>query len=391
MRSTFKLDVPIDVVADAGDDDRLLKSLQHPAVKASFHWVKDDADLRQIIEAGNFGAWRLYLHPEQRKYVDTDYKGAFRLSGGAGTGKTVVAVHRARRLAASNPGARVLLTTYTRNLAEDLSASLLRLDDQLAPQQHLGESGVIVRGIDAVAWAVVQRAGDSIEPAVAEVLGEGRKSVLGGSRPGLWKEAIEEVRADLPAELRTEAFLETEYALVILPNRISSETEYVRVRRAGRGVALDRPKRKALWKVVDRYRSKARIDGTTDFDEKAAIAAAWLEHNGPLFDHVIVDEAQDLTPSRLRLLRRLAAEGPNDLFICEDSHQRIYGQKVTLSHVGINIRGRSRRLTLNYRTTAENLRWAMGILSGGTFTDMEGDQEEHGYRSARTGPVPELI
>lgn len=391
VRSTFKLDVPIDLAPEGRDDDRLLQSLQHPAAKTLFHWVKDDADLRQIIEAGDFGAWRLFLHPEQRKYVDADYNGAFRLSGGAGTGKTVVAVHRAHRLARSDPGARVLLTTYTRNLADDLSASLLRLDDQLTPQQHLGESGIVVKGIDAVAWAVVQRAIDSIEAPVAEVLGQGRKAVLGGSRPGLWKEAIEEAGSDLPPELRTEAFLESEYALVILPNRITSELEYVRVRRAGRGVALDRTKRKALWKIVDRYRSKARVDGTTDFDEKAAIAATWLEQNGPFFDHVLVDEAQDLTPSRLRLLRALVAEGPNDLFICEDSHQRIYGQKVTLSHVGINIRGRSRRLTLNYRTTAENLRWAMGILAGGAFTDMEGDDEAHGYRSARTGPVPQLI
>jgi len=390
VRATFKLDIPVDL-GQGAEEEQLLKSLEHPAAQATFHWVKDDADLRQIIEAGDFGAWRLFLHPEQRKYVDADYKGAFRLSGGAGTGKTVVAVHRAHRLAANNPQARVLLTTYTRNLADDLAASLLRLDDQLKLQSHLREPGIVVKGIDAVAWAVVQRAEVSIEPAVAEVLGEGRTSVLGSSRPGLWDEALAEAGSGLPPELATETFLETEYALVILPNSITSETEYVRVRRAGRGVALDRAKRKAVWGVVERYRSKARADGTTDFDEKAAIACAWLEQNGPIFDHVLVDEAQDLTPSRLRLLRALVADGRNDLFICEDSHQRIYGQKVTLSHVGINIRGRSRRLTLNYRTTAQNLRWAMGILSAGAFTDMEGEDEAHGYRSARSGPVPHLI
>lgn len=132
---------------------------------------------------------------------------------------------------------------------------------------------------------------------------------------------------------------------------------YLRVRRAGRGVALDRGKRAAVWKVIESYRAKARALESTDFFEKAEIAAAWLDGSGDRpFDHVIVDEAQDLAPSRLKLLRSLVAEGPNDLFICEDSHQRIYGQKVVLSHVGINVRGgRSRRLTLNYRTTAQNL------------------------------------
>lgn len=93
----------------------------------------------------------------------------------------------------------------------------------------------------------------------------------------------------------------------------------------------------------------------------------------------------------LRLLRALAAGGPNDLFICEDSHQRIYGQKVVLSHAGINVRGRARRLTLNYRTTQQNLGWAIGILAGAEWSDLEGEGEEHAYHSARSGPRPMLV
>ncbi|MBB2890650.1 superfamily I DNA/RNA helicase [Flexivirga oryzae] len=131
---------------------------------------------------------------------------------------------------------------------------------------------------------------------------------------------------------------------------------------------------------------------STDWAEKAAIAAAWLELNKrTFFDHVVVDEAQDLNPSQLRFLRAVVAPGDNDLFICEDSHQRIYGQKVVLSHVGIKVTGRARSLRLNYRTTAENLDWAMHILAGGDFTDLTGEAEDHTYHSARSGPQPKVV
>lgn len=392
VRSMFRLDSTVDLSADS-EDEQLLQSLKHPAATSSFHWIEDDDELRQIVEAGDLGAWRLFLHPEQQRYVDDDYPGTTRLAGGAGTGKTVVAVHRACRMAAGDPEARILLTTFTRNLADDLAASLRRLDDSVQIQSRLEEPGLYVKGVDAVAWAVVQRAGASIESATASVLGVGSTSVLRGTAPGTWREAIKDAGQDVPQELRTESFFEAEYSMVVLPARITTAKQYARVRRTGRGVALDRSKRMAVWSVIEAYRSKARADGTTDFDEKAAIAAAWLEESGvALFDHVLVDEAQDLTPSRLQLLRSLVEEGPNDLFICEDSHQRIYGQKVTLSHVGINVRGRrSRRLTLNYRTTAQNLGWAMNILAGGDYTDLEGGVEARGYHSARTGPVPKLL
>lgn len=108
-------------------------------------------------------------------------------------------------------------------------------------------------------------------------------------------------------------------------------------------------------------------------------------------DHLLIDEAQDLTPSQWQLLRELVPVGKDDLFMAEDTHQRIYGQHVVLSRYGIKITGRSRRLTLNYRTTQQNLQWALGVLEGGSFEDSEGTVESaHGYRSARRGPAPEL-
>lgn len=394
VRNEFHLRDAVDT--SGTEDDRLVRALQTDAAKAAFHWIEDNDELRTMVETGDFGAWRVFLHPQQRNHVERDGKGSFRLSGGAGTGKTVVAVHRTRRLALADTTAKILLTTYTRNLADDLEAQLRRLDSAAPIAGHLDEPGVLVRGIDALARAVIQKAGQDVGSAAATVLGSAPASILKGTRPGLWEEAIRDAGQGLPRELATENFLSAEYAMVVLPARITTLTGYLRVRRARRRVALDRGRRTAVWSVIEAYRAAARIADSTDFEEKAAIATEWLRERRSagepaLFDHVVVDEAQDLTPSRLSLLRTLVGEGPNDLFICEDSHQRIFGQKVTLSQCGIKIVGRSHRLTLNYRTTEQTLRWALGILSGGSYTDLEGEDEVHTYRSARSGPEPGLV
>lgn len=381
------------VNVDVDDDAKVLTALrEHPAAKASFHWIDDNEELRRIVEAGDLVAWRLFLHPEQQRYVDGTYNGPFRLAGGAGTGKTVVALHRTRRLAKTEPDSRVLLTTFTRNLADDLAAGLRQLDDTVTVQSQIGKPGVLVKGVDQVVWAVLQAAGSDITEASAAVLGDGRAPLAGITKDTLWKEAIDDSGADLPASLSTTAFFQAEYGLVVLPNRITTPTGYVRVRRQGRGVALDRAKRLEVWKVIDRYRALARAADSTDYQERAEIAAAWLAITKRTFlDHVVVDEAQDLNLSQLRFLRAVVSPGPDDMFICEDSHQRIYGQKIVLSKVDIQVRGRSRRLKLNYRTTAQNLDWAMHILAGGQFTDLDGVDEEHSYYSARSGPKPKLL
>lgn len=206
-----------------------------------------------------------------------------------------------------------------------------------------------------------------------------------------WREALASAGGALPEALRSEAFLATEYATVILPNRITTREDYLRARRPGRGVALDRGKRSAVWDVVAACRAQARVSGGVDFAEAAAIAAAHLtrhaETDGHLFDHVLVDEGQDLSPTHWQLLRSLVGEHADDLFIAEDSHQRIYGRRVVLSQFGIKIVGRSRRLTLNYRTTAQTLDYAMRILKGADYVDLEEAAETSGdYLSARTAP-----
>lgn len=394
IRDDLGLNEKVEPVPGETEDDHIVRALQHPASKMQFTFVEDDEELRRIIEGGDFGAWRVFLHPEQARYATRNYNGPFRLTGGAGTGKTVVLLHRARNLAAASPAASVVLTTFTKALAENLKRDLERLDPEVQLAEGLGEPGVLVRGLDQLSNAVRGKAGASYADATAVIFGapiEPARSLVGAADG--WREAIDAVSPDLPTSLLMPSFFEGEYLHVILPARVATEQEYFAVRRPGRGVALDRKKRAAVWAVVDRYRKSARISGSLSFPEVAAISAVWLEQHGAdtgvLADHVLIDEAQDLTPLHWQFLRALAGEGKDDLFIAEDTHQRIYGQHVVLSRSGIKITGRSRRLTLNYRTTEENLRYALGVLAGAQYVDSESEQEGvQGYRSARRGPQP---
>lgn len=377
-------------VESADGDADLLTSLRKPAAQAQFAFIDDQEELRRVIEEEDFGAWRIFLHPDQRRYVSRSTTGPFRLSGGAGTGKTVVLVHRARALARRDPHARVVLTTFTTNLADSLRDSLALLDPRVSQPTKIGEPGVHVAGIDSLAASIIRAAGADIGPALQAVLGDTRSTPTGRAPATRWREILDSSNTSLPPEIANETFLSAEYTLVVLPNRVKNEEEYRRVRRPGRGVALDRAKRDGVWELIAAYRALNRMDGTLDFAEAAAVAAQHLVATGPLADHVLVDEGQDLAPPHWQLLRALVAESADDLFIAEDSHQRIYGARIVLGRYGIRIVGRSQRLTLNYRTTAQNLRYAMRVLEGGAYVDLEEQPEVTGYRSARSGPEPSV-
>lgn len=387
-------EAPVDTTVD--EDDRIMEALDRPASKIQFTYIDGNEELRRVIEGGDFAAWRVFLHPEQRTYAEKDYQGPFRLSGGAGTGKTVVAIHRARNLLRRSPDARIVLTTFNKTLAKNLESDLRALDPGIEIADRPGRRGIYVEGIDKLASDIVKPA-DDIGPAVEAVLGTRTEVSTARTKPDrVWREVVDSVGGRLDPRLSTPWFLETEYTSVILANKITTLEQYARIARPGRGVRLTRPQRIAVWKLVEAYRRRSRMDDTFSFPEVLAVAAEHLSlraNSGAdhLADHVIVDEAQDLHATHWRMLRSLVAEGGNDLFIAEDSHQRIYGQPVVLGRLGIKIVGRSRRLTLNYRTTAQNLHLAMSILDGADYHDLEeGTESTADYRSARNGPTPEL-
>lgn len=386
---------------EISEEERIIKALQHPASRMQFKFIGDSSkELKQVIEESDFEAWRTFLHPEQRVYAERLHSGSFRLSGGAGTGKTVVLVHRARMLSNSNPKSRVVLTTYTTTLAQSLDSNLTKLDSDVPRADRLGLPGVFVGGIDSLVSKVVQSASD-------EEQRDAMKAVFGSESqiPGkvlddktsryLWDTSIIESGQSLEPEIANPTFLQQEYETVVLPNFITTKDAYLKVPRVGRGTALNRSKRLSVWRVIEQYRYMNRLDMTCSFVEQAHLATAILRYRASLgidriADHVLIDESQDLHAGHWLFLREMVSIGPDDLFIAEDSHQRIYGQKVPLSRFGISIVGRSRRLTLNYRTTQQNLAYALGLLEGAPIADMEDKVvSRHSYTSARSGPPPE--
>lgn len=381
------------------EEKKILEGAQRGAAKMQFAFVGENPEeLRDVLASNDFEAWRTFLHPEQRQYVSKSWNGPFRLAGGAGTGKTVVALHRAKALNQRDRNSRIVLTTFTRTLASALATNLKKLDANLALAPELGRPGILTAGIDSLAHQVVFAASDS-ERAVAasQVLGTAHGSMRNrpsGHPQAGWKDAIASVEHGLEPNLANPTFLEQEYVAVVLANQIATKDDYLRVPRVGRGTALNRAKRVAVWKLVEAYRRANQIEDTVTYPEIAALAVAILRNRAASgsprpADHVIVDEAQDFHAVHWLLLRELAQPGVDDLFIAEDSHQRIYGQKVPLSRFGIAVVGRSRRLTLNYRTTAQNLDYAVGLLSGASYEDIEGGEERSSdYRSVRTGPAP---
>ena len=386
------LQVEPTIAAVRVDDAALIEAMKHPAAQMTFSFVHDNEELRRAIEDDDFSAWKVFLHPEQRRYADRDYNGPFRLSGGAGTGKTVVLLHRARRLALADPSARIVLTTFTVNLADNLRRDLQRLDPDVTIAASLGEPGIYVSGVDALSFAVLRKNHAAVPGATAAVLGESRTIKGPATASDRWSSARSASGVGEGAsEYLSPTFLETEYESIIVPNTITTREEYFTARRPGRGVALDRAKRDQVWKVVAAYRTLLKMQQTADFSEVAAVAAKVYDGGVVVrpADHILVDEGQDLVPAKWRLLRSLADTGVNDLFIAEDSHQRIYGQRTILSRWAIKIVGRSQRLTLNYRTTAQNLGYAVAVLEAGRYEDLESDEESTaGYRSSRRGPVP---
>lgn len=365
-------DVRSDYGVGAEPVDDPTQSLTRAVTRMSFATINDEDELRRVVE-GDFEAWRTFLHPQQRELVEREvYNGPFRVTGGAGTGKTVVALHRAAHLA-GRPGAKVLLCTFNRALAASLQAQLRRLTTPEVAAR------IDVLGVDQAVHRAV-RAHDG---------GDLPRPLEGRAWERLWEDAAE--LANVPDHMRsllTPDFLTAEFRAVVLGLPEMTEENYLWSKRPGRGVRLNRSQRSVVWGVVHHFLRGLRAQGATTFDMLAARAAEVVT---PHYDHVIVDEGQDLHAAHWRFLRGLVRPGPNDLFICEDAHQRIYGDRLVLSHYGIATRGRSRRLTLNYRSSRQNLGFSLAVISGADIADSEGESESTaGYRAAFDGPSPSL-
>ncbi len=351
------------------------RALENPDSKRRFFIIEDDLELAAMLSAP-LEKWRVFLHPSQRKLVEKNLNGPCRVLGGAGTGKTVVAMHRAKWLAENvfmGKNDRILFTTYTRNLAEDIKENLKKIcsDDAL--------KRIEVLNLDR--W-------------VSDFLrskGYGFEVDYGYRTSDLWDKALS-LKSD--EDNLPESFYKEEWEAVIQPQGINSLEQYIKARRIGRGVRLSRTQRRMVWTVFEEYRILLNESGLKEREDAFRDARHLLESNGNTLSYkaIIVDEAQDMGMQAFKLIRQMIPEEQgNDLFIVGDSHQRIYRQKVVLGHCGINIRGRSKTLKINYRTTEETRKWAVGILEGINFDDLDGGlDEQRGYKSLMHGPKPEI-
>ena len=354
--------------------ENLENALESPLSLKSFVIVEGEEELRRIM-AEPLEKWRVFLHPTQRKIVNKSYSGSARVLGGAGTGKTVVAMHRAKHLAAElKDKERILFTTYTANLASDIKDNLRKI----CTLDEIRRIDVI--NLDAWVSQFLREHGYPAEIAYDE------------KADNLWEEAV--MGTDLSGEFSV-SFYEEEYNRVVVAQEAFSLGKYVKASRTGRGTRLDRKKRMQIWKVFEAYQNLMKENQVRDINTAMYECRLLIEKisSETRYKHVIVDEGQDLSANAFRLLRSIAGEEhENDIFIVGDAHQRIYKNKAALSKCGINIRGRSSVLRINYRTTEEIRKAAFALLNGISFDDLD-DSFDTGDRcqSLTHGLVPEII
>ncbi|MFF4387848.1 UvrD-helicase domain-containing protein [Streptomyces sp. NPDC001552] len=329
-------------------------------------------ELTDILEKP-FAAWRVFLHPSQRRVAyRMSYSGPVQVTGGPGTGKTVVALHRVKHLLSRSPGTRILLTTYTNALAASLRESLSLLLN--------GDEALLARVDVTTVNAYAHRIVGDLAGAAPSPLGDREELAL-------WQQAVK--KCGVPW---TEQFLSQEYRHVVLAQDIRGLTDYLAASRRGRGSALSTAQRERLWPAIELFESLLRESSKSTHLQVCARAARLLTDAGPGYDHVVVDEAQDLHPAQWRVLRAAVPASSDDLFLTGDPHQRIYDSKVSLGSLGISVTGRASRLRINYRSTEEILTWSTGILAQVPVGDLggEGTDSLTGYHSLLRGRRPSV-
>ena len=342
----------------------------HPDAQRRFRVMTNVEELQRALDFP-WEKWTVFLHPEQRQWVERDYTGPARISGSAGTGKTIVALHRAVHLARAHPEARVLLTTFSDTLANALHTKLKRL---VGSEPRLAER-IDVHSLDAIGLRLYKSHCGQVtlasREAVRSVIGQGSKAV-GGHKFSL-------------------QFLLTEWEQVVDAWQLATWESYRDVARLGRKTRLAEAQRAVLWSIFERVRSGLKERKlTTHAGLFTLLAVAVAKDKHPPFDFVVVDEAQDISVAHLRFFAALGARRPNALFFAGDLGQRIFQQPFSWKSLGVDIRGRSRTLRINYRTSHQ-IRQQADRLLGPEVADVDGNSETRSDTiSVFNGPPPAI-
>ena len=342
----------------------------HPDAQRRFRVMADVEALGRALDYP-WEKWTVFLHPAQRRLVEREYNGPARVSGSAGTGKTIVALHRAVHLARRHPESRVLLATFSDALATALRVRLTRL---------IGNEPKIAERLEVHAMGGIGR----------------RLYTARAGRPDLARD--EDVRTLLDRAVAgvgghrfSAHFLWTEWSTVVDAWQLQTWEDYRDVPRLGRKTRLAEKQREVLWSIFSRVRSALADDGRlTEPAMFTRLAAQMAEAAHPPFDFCVVDEAQDVGVAELRLLAALGGGRPNGLFFAGDLGQPIFQTPFSWRSLGVDVRGRSHTLRINYRTSHQIRRQADRLLPP-ELADVDGNAEKRGATvSVFNGPAPEL-
>lgn len=344
----------------------------HPDAQRRFRVVEDRDELARALDQP-WERWIVFLHPSQRGLVERGFGGPARVAGSAGTGKTVVALHRAARLARTAPDARILLTTFSQPLATALARRL----DALAG----GAGGIVPR----VTVAPFRAVADELYQ-----LAFGRRAVPASDEQV--RDAVEKAAAAAGPTGYPPRFLLSEWRHVVDAWQIADADAYARVPRLGRKSRMSAGQRERLWPVFAAVRASLAKRGLLTWPEIFGRATAhYAARDAKPFSHVVVDEAQDLGVPELRLLAAVAPPGPDALFFAGDLGQRIFQQPFSWKELGVNVRGRSHTLAVNYRTSHQIRRMADRLLPAAVRdADGLGDERDRTV-SVFNGPEPEVL
>jgi mRNA-degrading endonuclease RelE of RelBE toxin-antitoxin system len=340
----------------------------HPDAQRRFRTMKNVEELQRALEFP-WEKWTVFLHPEQRHWVEQEYNGPARVSGSAGTGKTIVALHRAVFLARANPDARVLLTTFSDILANALRTKLRRL---IGNEPHLAER-LEVHSINAIGNRLY-------------------KAHFGPPQIASHAKLVELLKAasgEVAGHKFSPVFLLSEWEQVVDAWQLETWEAYRDVRRLGRKTRLAEQPRAVLWSIFDRVRTRLSAEKLNTYSGLfTKLATALADKKARPFDFAVVDEAQDIGVAHLRFFAALGAGRPNGLFFAGDLGQRIFQQPFSWKSLGVDVRGRARTLHVNYRTSHQ-IRMQADRLLGAEVSDADGNTEERGSTvSIFNGPPP---
>ena len=344
---------------------------EHPDAQRRFRVMSNMEEFQRALEYP-WEKWTVFLHPEQRQIVERDYAGPARVSGSAGTGKTIVALHRAVYLARKFPESRVLLTTFSDPLANSLKTKLRRL---IGTTPSLAER-IDVYSLDAIGSRLFHSNCGKFSIVNKETL----------------KTLLKEASEALVGQKFSLHFLLDEWEQIVDAWQVRDWDSYRQVARLGRKTRISEAQRTIAWSVFERVREGLRTRGQITWAELFTRLAETISllKNAP-FDYIVVDEAQDIGIAHIKFLAALGDGRPNALFFAGDQGQRIFQQPFSWKSLGIDIRGRSKTLRVNYRTSHQ-IRSQADRLLDPVLTDIDGNREDrHDTVSVFNGPPPTII